>query len=90
MKKILLIPVLLVTFGVSLIASAVQAGSPAQNLLLVQMQLSPGTNGSSVPAPPRPKIAAAVLPGTQACSPPNPPRPNRTKSTGPAVGTYKC
>ena len=82
MKKILLIPVLLLTFGVSLIASAVQAGSPAQNL--------PGTNGSSVPTPPKPKIGAAVLPGTQACLPPNPPRPNRTKSTGPAAGTYKC
>jgi hypothetical protein len=89
MKKLLQIPVLVLTFGVAIIASSVQAASPAQDLLLVQMRLSPGTNASSIPTPPRPKIGAAAQPGTRACVP-SPPLPKRVPVASPAATVSKC
>jgi len=85
MKKIPLKQFLAVSLAAAIIASAASAASPAQNLLLVQMKLSPATNASSVPVPPKPKFGGSVQPGTQACVP-SPPLPKRS----PGAVTSKC
>ena len=89
MKKIPLNQVLAVSLGFAILASSVNAASPTQNLLLLPMKLSPGTNATSIPKPPRPKIGDAVVPGTQACVP-SPPLPKRVPGAAPATTPSKC